>query len=41
MIRRIDPIRWALGGFVYSVTVRLDNGRAVRWYEAERTAVSR
>jgi hypothetical protein len=34
-IRTIDAARWARGGYVYSVTVRLGDGRAVRWYEAE------
>jgi hypothetical protein len=35
-IRRIDSVRWARGGYVYSVTIQLSDGRAIRYYEAGR-----
>jgi hypothetical protein len=32
--RHVDPVRWARGGDVHRVTVRLTNGRCVRFHEA-------
>jgi hypothetical protein len=29
VVRDINPVYWARGGFMYRVTIRLNNGRAV------------
>jgi hypothetical protein len=35
VIRTIDPVRWARGGFVYRCTLRLDNGHVVSFWETD------
>jgi hypothetical protein len=34
IIRNIDPVYWARGGYVYKTTIRLSDGRIVSFYEA-------